>query len=160
LEDAELERLLSVLEAEEKGGFGSADDNVNLLWRAAFDGIQYVATDGVGDEEGTDGLEENEIDTRLAVVDLVAPPRNTKLETTGSRSSMTIGVPVAKKALRPEADAIRARLAETPEIAELGTKEAVALRNEALHEKQSELLDSFIDVLLVILADPLRAVSP
>ena len=149
----ELDDFLSILELKERD-LGAADDMINLLWRKDLTSIVHKATDGIG-ESAVDGEPGNKL--HPVVAHLAA-----KIRETGQRIS-----PVSDADARvPESDthvnarALRRSFEANPTLLRLAEDEAQQIRTELGGNRDSVLVERFIEILLVIVRSPLRSVDP
>jgi hypothetical protein len=159
----DLELFLDTLEAERKGLIGPNEDTVSFLWRCDLRGIHFAAIDGLGDQEGggTDGSATD--DYRSLVGDLMSKIQSPAPPETGQRYSFMLDLDadskVAASDLHYEATTQHRAFEDNPTVLELSTEEVEGLRAEVAEENEEELLERFIEVLIVILTDPAGTVS-
>lgn len=145
----DLDGFVSLLEVKDRD-MGVADDMINLLWRKDLTSILHKATDGMGESAG-DGEPGNELHTRIA--DLAAKIMEPTL-------AVSADLLVAESEMHYDATALRRSYEDNPTVLRLAEDEAQQIRTELGGNRDSILVERFIEILLVIVRSPQRSVDP
>jgi hypothetical protein len=154
----DLDGFLTILETKDRD-LGVADDMINLLWRRDLNTIVHKAIDGIGESE-EDGEPGNEL--HGAVSDLSALIKNPAPATTGEHYAfvMDADVRVAEQDFHYNATTLRRSFEENPRVLTLAEDEAQQIRAELGQNRDSVLVERFIEILLVIVRSPAKSVDP
>lgn len=154
----DIEKLLAVFETTDKD-LGSADDMVNLLWRADLEAIAHSAIDGIGEVE-EEGGEDAKDDFRGLVADLTQRIQAPAVSEGGQKYAFILDadVQVAQSDLHYDATTRRRAFEENPAILRIAAADAERLLAEVGPDRDDMLVERFIEILLLMTRTPLRAV--
>ena len=150
----DLDGFVSVLEVKDRD-LGVADDTINLLWRKDLNSIVHKAIDGIGESE-EDGEPGNELHSLVA--DLAKKIKDPAAPQTGERYDA--GVRDAHQDMHYDATTFRRRFEDNPAVLRLAEDEAQQIRTELGGNRESVLVERFIEIMLVIVRAPQRSVEP
>lgn len=155
----DLNRLMTVFEVKEKD-VGPGDDMVNQLWRAELRTITHSAIDGIGDMEGGD--DEGGGELQALISDLADKIRNPAAPMTGQTYAFVLDadVRVAAQDLHYDATTVRKRFEENPAILRLSEDQVAQIRTELGEDRDQQLVERFLEILLIIARSPSLAVDP
>lgn len=153
---SDLEALLEVFEAKEKKALAN-EDTVTLLWRSDLTTILHNAIDGIGEIEGDEG-EDSKDDFRALISELADRISNTATPVTGQSYAFMVDadVRVAAQDFHFDATTVHKKFEENPAVLRLSSEQATALRAELAIDREQALLERFIDIVLVLMANPAK----
>ena len=154
----DLDGFMSILETKDRD-LGVADDMVNYLWRRDLNTIVHKAIDGIGESE-EDGEPGNELHGLVA--DLASHIRDPAPPMTGQHYAFTVDadVRVAQQDFHYDATTLRRAFDENPTVLTLEADEAQQIRTELGRNRDSVLVERFVEILLVIVRSPQKSVDP
>jgi len=154
----DLDGFVSVIEVKERD-LGVADDMINLLWRKDLNSIVHKAIDGIGESE-EDGEPGNELHSLVA--DLSAKIKDPAPPQTGQRYAFVVDadVRVAHQDMHYDSTTLRRSFEDNPTVLRLAEDEAQQIRTELGGNRDSVLVERFIEILLVIVRSPQKSVDP
>ena len=150
----DMDGFVSVLEARDRD-LGIADDMINLLWRKDLNAIIHKAIDGVGESE-EDGEPGNELHSLVA--DLTAKIKDPTLPSPSQQYAFVDAG--ARVAQQDDGTTLRRRFEGNPTVLRLASDEAQQIRTELGGNRESVLVERFIEILLVIVRSPQKSVEP
>ena len=155
---ADLESLLAVFEMKDQM-LGPADDMVNYLWRRDLATISHNAVDGIGEMED-DGSGADDFSGLVA--DLAAKIKAPAPPEGGQKYSFLLDadVSVAQKDLHYDANTVRKTFNENPSVLHLTEQQTTELRTEVSAESDQQLMERFVEILLVVLRLPFKSIDP
>lgn len=153
---SDLEALLEVFEAKEKKTLAN-EDTVTLLWRSDLTTILHNAIDGIGEIEGDEG-EDGKDDFRALISELADRISSTAAPATGQSYAFMVDadVRVAAQDFHFDASTVHKKFEENPTVLSLTAEQAEALRTEVAKDREQVLLERFIDIVLVLMANPAK----
>jgi hypothetical protein len=154
----DLDGFMSVLETKDRD-LAVTDDMVNHLWRRDLNTIVHKAMDGIGESE-EDGEPGNELHGLVA--DLASHIRDPAPPTTGQHYAFTVDadVRVAQQDFHYNATTLRRAFDENPTVLTLAADEAQQIRTELSQNRDSVLVERFVEILLVIVRSPQKSIDP
>ncbi len=154
----DLEGFLSVLELKDRN-LGPTDDLVNQLWRRDLTTIIHKAIDGIGDSE-QDGEAGNELHGLVA--DLAEKIKDPAPPVTGQKYAFVVDadVKVATQDLHYDATTLRRAFEENPSVLRLAEAEVQQIRAELGEDRDQNLVERFIEILLIIARSPVKSIEP
>ena len=154
----DLDGFVSILEVKNRD-LGPADDMINLLWRRDLSSIVHKAIDGIGESE-QDGEPGNELHSLVA--SLAAKIKDPAPPQTGERYTSAAGADAraAQQDMRYDATTLRRSFEDNPAVLRLAEDEAQQIRTELGGNRDSVLVERFIEILLVIVRAPQKSIDP
>jgi len=154
----DLDGFMSVLELKDRD-LGATDDMINYLWRRDLNTIAHKAIDGIGESE-EDGEPGNELHGLVA--DLASQIRDPAPPMTGQHYAFVVDadVRVAQQDFQYSAATLRRAFEENPTVLTLAEDEAQQVRTELGSNRDSVLVERFVEILLVAVRSPLKSVDP
>ena len=151
----DLNALLDVFELRERD-LGNTDDLVAMLWRSDLSTITHTAIDGIGDVED-DGSGDATDDFRSVVADLADKIKQPAIPDTAQKYSFQLDadVRVAAQDFHYDHTTVRRTFEENPTVLRLTEEQAAALRAELGSDRDSALVERFIEILLIIVRSPM-----